>query len=129
MRVTEALLPDSTIDDSVETIGYGIAYWAKSAPDDLKAKAFETPGAVSVFMEDEGVGDTDEPIILTYEGIREAFGKLLAIDQPYVNREIHGYFIDSFRERDDNGIDAGFIDADAGDVLAQVAAFGKVVYG
>jgi hypothetical protein len=56
---------------------------------------------------------------------------VLDLDQPWVRSDIHGYVIDSYRDRDkETGlIDLGHIDGDAYDVIMQVAAFGKLVYG
>lgn len=123
-----SILTDENIDDMIETAQYGgISYWAGEAEPDVRAAEFlANPRVVMVFRDSEGGGDV---IGLTYADLRKAYFDLLSLDQRFVNKTIHGYFIDSWRERDEDGIEMGNIDADAADVWVQVAAFGEVVYG
>lgn len=118
---------DENIDDMIDVASYGIEYWARDMTPEEKAKAPE--GAVCMFAEERFGEGPDVLHYLTREQIREAYFRLLDLDQSYVNKLIHGYFIASWQNRDEEGIDAGQIDAWAGDALLQVAALGEVVYG
>lgn len=115
-------ITDDNILDMIDTAGYGIAYWAVRGVVDQSARTF------TVFQNEweyEG-----EPIqTVTFDEIATAYEKLVAPDQKYVNREVHGYFINSYRDRDEDGIETGHIDATAADVLIQVAIWDEVVFG
>lgn len=121
-------LTDQNIREMIETACYGgITYWAVQ-PTDAEFKAAPANTEWCIVDGDEG-GEDRKAHYLTLADVRKAYKALLALDQPFVNNTIHGYFIESWRNRDEDGIDGGFIDADAADVLVQVACFGEVVYG
>ena len=118
-------LTDQNVDDMIETGASAIGYWAGEATAAERSKA--TDLQVCIFAE---VDDYDRTVhYLTRDDIRQAYAALLSLDQQHVGRMVHGYFIDSWRDRDDNGIDTGFIDGDAGDCLLQLAALGEITYG
>lgn len=120
---TTAAIPISTLEDMMEIFGMVAGYWAVQATDEEFAEHKDAPFVVVEGYDDRVVHP------LTYQQLWEAYHKLLDLDQPYVNRTIHGYFIDSWKNRDEDGIDGGYIDGDAADVWVQVALFGEVVYG
>ena len=67
---------------------------------------------------------------LNADDIRGAYAKLLDLDQQYVNREYHGYIVDSWIARTErDGIETGDIDAGTADVIVQLAALGEIRYG
>ncbi|MFF8845521.1 hypothetical protein ACF08N_22830 [Streptomyces sp. NPDC015127] len=67
---------------------------------------------------------------LNADDIRQAYAKLLDIDQPYVNREYHGYILDSWLGRTEkDGIETGDIDAGTADIIVQLAALEEIRYG
>lgn len=114
------VVTDQNIEDMISAAECGITYWAHRS--DRTAIAAH-PDALCHFA------DGEDSYHLTAEQIREAYFALLDFNQQHINGQIHNYFIHSWLDRDNDGIDAGHIDADAGDCLLQVAAFGKVVYG
>jgi len=126
----QSILTDENVDDIIETAQYGgITYWCVEVPAHEREMAFAAnPDAAMVFRA-EDYDDEDSTFVVTKEDIRKAYFALLDLGQKHVNREIHGYFIDSWRDRDENGPDMGHIDADAADCIVQIAAFGEVVYG
>ncbi|WJN63402.1 hypothetical protein [Streptomyces phage phiScoe55] len=127
---------DENVQDIIDTASYGgITYWA-TQPTQAEFDALPEGKDYTIV---EGV---EEPPFLggerTVEGVhylskddvRDAYAKLLDLDQRFVNREIHGYILDSWRDRTErDGIDAGHIDATAADVIVQIAIFGEVIYG
>uniref|UniRef100_A0AAU7GYW2 Tail terminator n=1 Tax=Streptomyces phage Kamino TaxID=3158857 RepID=A0AAU7GYW2_9CAUD len=126
---------DENVQDIIDTASYGgITYWA-TQPTQAEFEALPKGKEFTIV---EGVEDppflggerTVEAVhYLSKDDIREAYSKLLSLDQKFVNREIHGYIIDSHRDRDADGIDCGHIDATAADVIVQIACFGEVIYG
>jgi hypothetical protein len=116
-----ATLTDQNILDMIVTAGYGIAYWASRATVDEEARTY------TVWWYD---GDDDPASqIVTFDKIAEAFDKLITNEPKLVGDWLHKYFLYAYADRDKDGIDAGHIDADAADVLIQVAMFGEVVFG
>jgi hypothetical protein len=118
MNIDAEIVTDDNIINMLDTAGYSIGYWAREAEVDEDAKTY-------TIIERE----TGDRYTVSFDDLRRAYGALLSLDQQYVNRMIHGYFIESYRDRDEQGIETGAIDGDAADVLVQVAAFGQVVYG
>jgi hypothetical protein len=118
-----AAVPISTLEDMMEIAGMVTTYWADQATSEEFARFPEAPFVIVEAYEERVI----HPI--TYAALWKAYHDLLDLDQRFVNREIHSYFIDSWRNRDENGIDGGYIDGDAADVWVQVAIFGEVVYG
>jgi hypothetical protein len=128
-------ITDQNVQDIIDTASYGgITYWA-TQPTQAEFDALPEGKDFTIV---EGVEEppflggerTVEAVhYLSKDDIRKAYRKLLDLDQKLVGREIHGYIIDSWRDRDENGIDAGHIDAGAADVIVQVACFGEIVYG
>ncbi|USH45910.1 hypothetical protein SEA_VIEENROSE_75 [Streptomyces phage VieEnRose] len=127
------LVTDENVRDIVETAAYGgITYWATEPTDEEFAGLPDDKEFTIVEGVDDypfGGRDVDEVFYLSVEDIRQAYGRLLDLDQKYVNREIHGYILDSWRDRDGDGIDCGHIDADAADAIVQVACFDELRYG
>lgn len=112
----EVEITDRDVDDMMVTAGFGaIDYWAE-----LRHR-----GSKWTVVEQE----TNSRYILTRDQIREAFAKLANPRQQYCARYIHYYFVDAVRGGNSDGIDAGCIDAEAADVLVQIACFDEIVYG
>ncbi|AWY07637.1 hypothetical protein SEA_YOSIF_73 [Streptomyces phage Yosif] len=121
-------ITDENVQDIIDTAAYGgITYWAGQPTDE----DFQNlPEGKEYTIREEGDYPEDAEVhYLSKADIRKAYRELLSLDQQYVNKTIHGYIIDSYRDRDENGIDCGHIDADAADVIVQVACFGEVRYG
>jgi hypothetical protein len=110
-----------TLDDIIDTAGYGIAYWCSAATFDPNAGTY-----TMVDREDE----EEEPYVVTVAKLHETFWRIVA-GEFSMNSQVRGYFlkavIDGYTEGTD--IDAGHIDSEAADVLVQIAAFGKIVFG
>lgn len=131
-----AALTDANVQDIVD-IGAegGITYWATEPTDEEFAGLPETKAYTIV----EGQGpdwyfggerEVEAVHYLSKDQIRVAYARLLDLDQEFVNRELHGYILQSWIDRDDkNGIDTGQIDAGAADVIIQLAALGEIRYG
>jgi hypothetical protein len=116
-----ATLTDQNILDIIVTAGYGIAYWAARATVDKEARTY------AVWYYD---GDEDPAYaVATFDELAEAYNKLLENEPKLVGDWLHKYFLYSYADRTDEAIDCGHIDADAADVMVQVALFGKVIYG
>lgn len=125
---------DENVQDIIDTASYGgITYWA-TAPTDAEFAALPEGKEYTIV---EGVDDfpfggreVEAVHYLSKDDIRLAYAKLLDPGQEYVGREVHGYILDSWRNRtEEDGIDCGDIDADAADVIVQVACFDEVRYG
>lgn len=123
--MAKRVLTDLNITDCMDAAGYGIGYWAWKATLDEDAKTYTVWPHEDPF-DDENNG---KPYVATYKQLSDAYYKLIAIDQEFVNREIHNYFLDSYRDRDADGIEGGHIDATAAAVWVQVALFGEVIFG
>jgi hypothetical protein len=120
-----ANLTDQNIADMLDAAGYGIGYWADWATVDEAARTYTV-------MPHEDPNEDKEPgqIVVTFDQIAEAFNKLLNNEpELLIGSMVHRYFLYAYADRDSNGIDAGHIDAEAADVLVQVALWGEVVYG
>lgn len=114
-------LADEDVVDILEIAGYGIGYWAA----ELVIHSEFDPPKFGV-IEHEGQQWHERP----FSDVRLAFGRLLAHDQKLVGDRLHAYVQHSVRDADVDGRpDLGHIDADAADVIVQVALFGEVVYG
>jgi hypothetical protein len=124
---------DENVKDIIDTGAYGgITYWATEPTDEEFAGLPEgKTWTIAEGFDDFPFGgrEVDEVHYLSADDIREAYRKLLDIDQPYVNRELYGYISDSWLEREDDGIDLSYIDASAADVIIQLAALGEIRYG
>jgi hypothetical protein len=131
-------IKDENVQDIIDIAAEGgINYWAIKPNDEEFAGLPE--GKTYTIVE----GSEPHPIFpfdderevegvhyLSRDDIREAYAKLLDIDQKYVNREYHGYIIQSWLDGEDSfGIDTGHIDAGTADVIVQVAIFDEVRYG
>ncbi|WJN63249.1 hypothetical protein [Streptomyces phage phiScoe45] len=135
MSTVTEIVTDENVQDIIETASYGgITYWATeptqaefdALPEGKEYTIVEGTGPDPFFG---GEREVEGVHYLSKDDIRKAYSALLSLDQKFVNREIHGYIIDSYRDRDADGIDCGHIDATAADVIVQVAIFGEVVYG
>ncbi|MEU0674495.1 hypothetical protein ABZ330_16670 [Streptomyces sp. NPDC006172] len=129
-------LTDAVAQDIIDTAAYGgITYWAIEPTEEEYAGRPE--GKRWTIVEGEGVclffGGKREVHGVHYldaDQIREAYAKLLDLDQQYVNQEYHGYIVESWMDRNEkDGIDAGHIDAGTADVIVQLAALGEIRYG
>ncbi|WMI34794.1 hypothetical protein SEA_MARAV_72 [Streptomyces phage Marav] len=135
MRSIMDRITDENVQDIIDTAAYGgITYWAMEPSEEEFAGLPEGKEYTIV----EGIDDTsfggdrevDSVNYLSKDDVRLAFAKLLDPGQEYVNRELHGYILDAWRDRtDEDGIEAGHIDAGAADVIVQVAIFDEVRYG
>lgn len=131
-------LTDERAQDIIDTASYGgITYWAISPNDEEFAGLPEgkqwtivegtEPHPIFAFDDEREVEGVH---YLSADDIREAYAKLLDIDQPYVNREYHGYILDSWLQRsEEDGIETGDIDAGTADIIVQLAALGEIRYG
>jgi hypothetical protein len=131
-------LTDERAQDIIDIASEGgINYWAISPND--KEFAGLPEGKTWTIVEGtephpifpfDDVREVEGVHYLAAEDIREAYRKLLDIDQPYVNSEYHGYIIQSWLERNGrDGIETGDIDAGTADVIVQLAALGEIRYG
>lgn len=119
------VLTDQNITDCMDAAGYGIGYWVRTATLDPEARTYTiTPHEDPFKSEDDG-----KSYVITYDELSTAYYKLIAVDQELVGGDIHDYFMDSYRDRDADGIEGGHIDAAAGDVWVQIAAFGEIIFG
>ncbi|MGW1040016.1 hypothetical protein [Streptomyces sp. NPDC002547] len=131
-------LTDQRAQDIIDTASYGgITYWATEPTSEEFAGL--PKGKMWTIVE----GTAPHPIFpfdderevegihyLNADDIRESYGKLLELDQPYVNREYHGYILSSWMERtEEDGIETGDIDAGTADIIVQLAALGEIRYG
>jgi hypothetical protein len=118
-------ITDENVQDIIDTAAYGgITYWAIEPSQTDFADAPED--AVATIKD----GEDGKVYYLTAEQIRKAYRALLKNEPRLVGPEVHGYIKDSWTDRTpEDGIDAGHIDADAADVIVQVACFGEIVYG
>jgi hypothetical protein len=125
-KVTDALT-DENVQDIIDTASYGgITYWA-GQPTDAEFDAKPEDKAWTIVEVDDFERTAH---YLDAAQIRQSFEKLLDFNQELVNQQIHGYLLSAWMDRTDkDGIDTGHIDADAADVIVQVACFGEVVYG
>ncbi|MFE9254057.1 hypothetical protein [Streptomyces sp. NPDC006879] len=133
-RIFESLT-DENVQDIIDTAVYGgITYWAiEPSPAD---RAGLPPDKQYVIVEGEDErwwgGDREVEAVhyLSRDQMRAAYARVLDLNQRYVNREYHGYVIQSWIDRDDKrGIDTCMIDAGTADILVQVAIFDDVRYG
>ena len=130
-----AALTDENVQDIID-IGAegGITYWATEPTDEEFAGLPE--GKTYTIVEGQGPcfyfgGEREVEAVhyLSRDQIRVAYGRLLDLGQQFVNREYHGYIVQSWIERDKDGIDASYIDAGTADVIIQLAALGEIRYG
>ncbi|KQX37008.1 hypothetical protein ASD97_09990 [Streptomyces sp. Root63] len=127
-RVAEALT-----DDNVQSIvdiasQGGITYWADE-PTPAEFAGLPSDKEYTIVDGAEGFEADREVHYLSKDDIRGAYARLLDLNQELVNREYHGYIVQSWLERDREGIDAAHIDAGTADVIVQVAIFGEVRFG
>ncbi|WDS51786.1 hypothetical protein SEA_TRIUMPH_72 [Streptomyces phage Triumph] len=131
-------LTDERAQDIIDTASYGgITYWATEPTAEEFAGLPEgktwtiTEGTAPHPIFPFGDGREVEAVhYLNADDIREAYAKLLDLDQQYVNREYHGYIIGSWTARTErDGIETGDIDAGTADVIVQLAALGEIRYG
>jgi|GEM_PF-4244612 len=114
--VREVLFTDEHVQNIVDTAGMWMTYWAASAPRD----AWQGED-VFVFVE---VGDGDEDVThhLTAEQIRQTWAEIAAGDHA-MRSDLLDQFAEALDEREPD-----LIDAEAADVLVQLAALGKITY-
>lgn len=121
------ILPDGHVDEILE--GAGIGYWAIEVDAETRVAVIDRYAKLDVEIAYVLADDEGDIVALTRDEVRLAYGRLVDLDQRFVGRRVHGYIIDSYRNRDADGVELGDIDGEAGDVLVQVAAFAEVVYG
>ncbi|MER6231764.1 hypothetical protein ABT169_21860 [Streptomyces sp. NPDC001616] len=130
-----AALTDEKVQHIIEIASYGgITYWAIEPSAEEFAGLPESKAYTIVEGFDDqlfGAGRTVEAVhYLSRDQIRVAYGRLLDLGQQFVNRELHGYIVQSWIDRNDkDGIDTGQIDAGTADVIIQLAALGEIRYG
>jgi hypothetical protein len=116
---------DEQIEDILDAAGYGINYWCIGAVIDSEARTYTVET-------DPDLTDDEAPATLTYDKLLETAFRI-AGRQYEVNDGIREYFTEWLEalEADDEDSQwaGGFIDADAGDVLIQIAIHGEIVYG
>lgn len=119
ITIDDSELTDENINDIMDIAGYSIGYWAERMHwDDYKG--------IWVIWESE----TERNVYVSHNDIRNAYFKLLNFDQPYVNKTVYGYIVNSWQNRNaENGVDTGDIDTEAADVIVQVSVFDELVYG
>jgi hypothetical protein len=126
-------ITDENVQDIIDTAAYGgITYWAtEPTAEEFAAKPEGKEYTIVEGVDDFPFGGREVEAVhyLSKDDVRRAYTKLLDPGQEYVGREVAGYILDSWRDRDEDGIDAGSIDADAADVIVQVACFDEVRYG
>lgn len=138
MRRIMDRITDQNVQDIIDTAeAGGITYWAVNPNDEEFAglpqgkeyTIVEGTEPHPIFPFDD-VREVDSVTYLSKDDVRLAYAKLLDPGQEYVNTELHGYILDSWRDRsDEGGISTGHIDAGAADVIVQVACFDEVRYG
>ncbi|ATI18933.1 hypothetical protein SEA_SQUEAKYCLEAN_70 [Streptomyces phage SqueakyClean] len=131
-------LTDERAQDIIDIASEGgITYWATEPTDEEFAGLPEgkqwtitegtAPHPIFSFGDEREV---EEVHYLNADDIREAYQKVLDLNQRYVGREYHGYVVQSWIDRDEkDGIDTAHIDAGTADILVQVACFDEVRYG
>jgi hypothetical protein len=129
-------LTDDRAQDIIDTASYGgITYWATEPtaeefaglPEGKRWTIVEGQGPCPIFG---GEREVEAVHYLSPDQIREAYSKLLDLDQEYVNREYHGYIVGSWTDRtEEDGIETGDIDAGTADIIVQLAALGEIRYG
>ncbi|MGW7434702.1 hypothetical protein [Streptomyces sp. NPDC054849] len=138
ITVTEQIaqiLTDENVQDIIDTAAYGgITYWAIEPTPAEFAGLPSDKQYVVVEGDDERFWGGDREVeavhYISRDQIRAAYAKLLDLNQQYVNREYHGYIVQSWIDRNDrDGIDTCMIDAGTADILVQVAIFDDVRYG
>ncbi|MEU9795037.1 hypothetical protein AB0E27_31340 [Streptomyces sparsogenes] len=121
------------VQDIVDTAWCeGINYWAMMPTEEEKVhRPVDKQYTIVEGIDDYPYGGREVDAVhhLSRDDIRLAFAKLLDPDQEYCNERIRGYVLDAWRDRDEYGIDTAHIDADAADVIIQVAALDEVRYG
>ncbi|AVO22557.1 hypothetical protein PBI_PAEDORE_74 [Streptomyces phage Paedore] len=131
-----AALADQNVQDIIDTGAHGgITYWATEPTEEEFAGLPE--GKTYTIVEGQGPcfyfgGEREVEAVhyLSRDQVRVAYARLLDLDQQFVNRELHGYILQSWIDRNDkDGIDTGQIDAGAADVIIQLAALGEIRYG
>lgn len=128
-QTTPACISDENVADIVETAGLGgINYWASRALVHTDDNDTVTGYDVTEFDDTVGGGTTHT---LSAADIRAAVWTIFAgnVDGPHDGSAVRGYIFEAIRRADDDGLDCGMIDADAADVIIQVACFNKVIYG
>jgi hypothetical protein len=116
-------LTDQNLLDMIEAAGYGIGYWATEGQVDGAARTYTVHEA-------DPCDDGNGVHVLTFDKLKEAYWTLVDPDQTFLTSRLHEYFLESYRERTpEDGIDCGYIDAEAADCLVQLAAFNTIVYG
>jgi len=94
-----------------------IGYWAQ------ETGYYASIGAMMIDECDEETGERTDSHVITAASIREAI-RMILLGDVAVHRDIAMSIWQGNRDKD-----AGMIDADAADVIVQVACFGQIVYG
>jgi hypothetical protein len=132
-----AALTDENVQDIIDIgAGGGINYWAIEPSGEEFAglpagKAYTiVEGEHDTWLGLEGDREVEAVHYLSKDQVRVAYGRLLDLDQEFVNQEYHGYIVQSWIDRTEkDGIDASHIDAGTADVIIQLAALGEIRYG
>ncbi|MFD7976741.1 hypothetical protein [Streptomyces sp. NPDC059071] len=127
-------LTDENVQDIINVAAYGgITYWALEPTCAERAGMPSDKQYIIVEGDDERFWGGDREVeavhYLSRDQIRAAYARVLDLNQQYVNREYHGYVIQSWIDRNDKGgIDTCMIDAGTADILVQIAIFDDVRY-
>lgn len=126
----EVRLTDQDIFDM--PVGQATSYWCQAFVRNSGGKV----GYDILVRDDYGntSDDDNDAFHVSTDDIRRTFGKLVTgIDyngNPYrVSDYILKYFRDSVSYGEDGGVDLGYIDTEAADVLIQIAIWDDVIYG
>lgn len=116
---------DDEIEDLIESAGYGMNYWAVQGDVDSEARTYTV-------TTDPDLIDDELPVTVTFDHLLETAFRI-AGGQYEVGGHIREYFTDWLealeRDDDESQYAGGFVDADAGDVLVQIAIHNEIVYG
>jgi hypothetical protein len=114
-KVSTRNITRQNVEDILDTAGYGIGYWARTA-------TVHSNLSYTFIEKAEANGEREKAHTITISQIKKAIVHLAE------NRwtDIQAAFNEWSAE---DGIDTGYVDSIAADAIVQQAAFGKVVYG
>jgi len=123
---TFGTITDENLSDLRTTAWYGgIDYWAgdprSEAPEGTILSLRDLMGERDYFLNHKNL--VDAFVAITHTNTTKSGGSSLMASY------IFEYFMGAWNDRTDEGIDMGYIDADAADVWVQIACFGEIVYG
>jgi hypothetical protein len=116
-------IPDEDVETVIEMAGYGMVGWALRGENDSEKRTY------TVTLDPTAAEEADKPLefTLTYDQIAQTLADVAfkkPLDGLSDSAAVRDYAVDYFAE-----LDAGEIDADLGDVVIQLAAFGELIFG